>query len=125
VVGVLLALACVAYAPIDIGRIVDVHDQVRVSDAVYSDLRDAVKGHSVRCQLRGHVHVDDVRLRPFVAYWGAVPLERVDTAPGGTGAVVALDPVARELSSRSLPADPDADLGRPPFWRLDGACARQ
>jgi hypothetical protein len=125
VVGVVLALACVAYAPIDIGRIVDVHDQVRVSDAVYSDLRDAVKGHSVRCQLRGHVHVDDVRLRPFVAYWGAVPLERVDTAPGGTGAVVALDPVARELSSRSLPADPDADLGRPPFWRLDGACARQ
>jgi hypothetical protein len=125
VVGVVLALACIAYAPIDIGRLVDVRDRVRVSDDVYSNLRDVVEANGTRCALRGRVHVDDVRLRPFVAYWGAIPPERIDTEPGGTGSVVALDPVARELSSRSLPANPDATPGAPPLWRLEGACATQ
>jgi hypothetical protein len=123
--GALLAVACIAYVPIDIRRITDLRDQVRVSDEVYSDLRTVVEAPATRCRLAGHVHVDDVRLRPSVAYWGAVPLERIDTEPGGSGTLVALDPVARELSSRSLPADPHAQPKRPPLWRLDGACARQ
>jgi hypothetical protein len=123
--GIALALACIAYAPFDIGRIVDVRDQVHVSDDVYTDLRSAVQAPATRCALRGHVHVDDVRLRPFIAYWAAVPLRRIDTNPGGSGAVVPLDPVARELSSRSLPANPDASTKAPPLWRVEGACARQ
>jgi hypothetical protein len=125
VVGVVLALACIAYSPVDIGRLIDVRDQVHVSNRVYSDLRDVVQSPATRCALRGHVHVDDVRLRPFVAYWGARREDRIDTEPGGTGTLVALDPVARELSSRSLPHDPDANPGRPPLWRLDAPCARQ
>ena len=125
IAGVVCALACIAYAPIDIGRLVDVRDQVRVSDDVYSDLRDVVQDPATRCTLSGHVHVDDVRLRPFVGYWGAIPEKRVDTEPGGTGKLVALDPVARELSSRSLPKSPDANPKTPPLWRLEGPCARQ
>jgi hypothetical protein len=125
VAGAACALACIAYAPIDIGRLIDVRDQVRASDAVYSDLRDVVQNPANRCTLAGHVHVDDVRLRPFVAYWGAIPEQRIDTEPGGTGTVVALDPVAVELSSRSLPKSPDADPKSPPLWRLEGACTRQ
>jgi hypothetical protein len=124
-VGIVLALACIAYAPIDIGRIVDVRDQVRASDAVYEDLRDVVEADATRCALRGHVHVDDIRLRPFVAWWGEIPPERVGLDPAGSGAVVALTPLARELSSRSLPSDPDADPGPAPRWRLDAPCARQ
>jgi hypothetical protein len=123
--GALLAVACIAYAPIDIRRIADLRDQVQVSDDVYSDLRTVVEAPGTRCTLAGHVHVDDVRLRPSIAYWGAIPLERIDTEPGGSGTLVALDPVARELSSRSLPADPHAQPKRPPLWRLDGSCARQ
>jgi hypothetical protein len=96
-----------------------------VSNDVYSDLRTVVEAPPTRCTLTGHVHVDDVRLRPFVAYWGDVPLRRIDTGAGGTGTLVALDPVARELSSRSLPSSPDARPKPPPLWRLDGACARQ
>jgi hypothetical protein len=125
VAGIACALACLAYAPIDIGRLIVVRDQVRVSDDVYSDLRTVVQAPATRCTLRGHVHVDDVRLRPFVAYWGAIPERRVDTGPGGSGTLVALDPVAQELSSRSLPKSPDADPAAPPSWRLDGSCARQ
>jgi hypothetical protein len=125
VAGVALAVACIVYAPIDVGRIVDVRDQVHVSDRVYSDLRAVVQSPATRCALAGPVDVDDVRLRPFVAYWAAVPPKRVDTAAGGTGALAALDPVARELSSRSLPSDPDARPGARPFWRLHGECARQ
>jgi hypothetical protein len=125
IAGAACALACVAYAPVDIGRLADLRDQVRVSNRVYSDLRDVVQDPATRCTLRGRVHVDDVRLRPFVAYWGAIPEQRVDTGPAGTGTLVALDPVARELSSRSLPASPDARPKSPPLWRLDGPCARQ
>jgi hypothetical protein len=123
--GIVLALACVAYAPVDVGRLIDVRDQVRVSDRVYSDLRDVVQAPATRCTLSDHVHVDDVRLRPFVAYWGAIEEDRVDTGPGGSGTLVALDPVARELSSRSLPGNPDAQPTSPPLWRLEGPCARQ
>jgi hypothetical protein len=123
--GIVLALACVAYLPVDVGRLIDLRDRVRASDEVYSDLRDVVQEPATRCALRGHVHVDDVRLRPLVAYWGAIPEQRIDTDPGGTGTLVALDPVARELSSRSLPKDPDAEPKSTPLWRLEGPCARQ
>jgi hypothetical protein len=125
IAGIVVAVACIAYAPIDIGRLIDVRDQVRVSDRVYSDLRDVVQDPATRCTLSDHVHVDDVRLRPFVAYWGAIEEDRIDTDPGGSGTLVALDPVARELSSRSLPSDPDAKPKSPSLWRLDGPCARQ
>jgi hypothetical protein len=117
--GVLLALACVAYSPIDIRRIDDLHDQVNVADAVYGDLRDSVEG----CAPATPVHVTDVRLRPFVAYWGDVAPRRVGTEPGATD-VVALTGAARELSSRSLPSDPSTSVGAPPFWRIQG-CAPQ
>jgi hypothetical protein len=125
VAGIALALACLAYAPVDIGRIVDLRGQVRVSDEVYSSLRSVVEARPTRCTLAGHVHVDDVRLRPIVAYWGALPEKRVDTSPGGSGTLIPLDPVARELSSRSLPSNPDANPKPPPLWRLEGPCARQ
>ena len=121
----LLALACLAYAPIDIARLGDVRGQVRTADAVYSDLRDVVEGDAHRCTLSGYVHVPDVRLRPFVAYWGEVAPARVGTGPSGTGAVVPLNALARELSSRSLPADPDAVSPRGRSWQLAGPCARQ
>jgi hypothetical protein len=71
------------------------------------------------------VHVDDVRLRPFVAYWAAIPPRRISVEPAESAAVVPLTPLARELSSRSLPSNPDAEPGPPPRWRLDAACARQ
>jgi hypothetical protein len=125
IAATVLALACIAYAPIDVGRIDDVRDQVHGSNAIYSSLRDVVQADGTSCALRGHVHVDDVRLRPFVAYWAAIPPRRVGLEPGGSGAVVPLTPLARELSSRSLPSDPDADPGPPPRWRLDALCARQ
>lgn len=123
--GLVLAVACIAYAPVDIGRIIDLRDQVSVSDAVYSDLRDRVESPDARCALRDHVHVPDVRLRPLVAYWGDVAPRAVGTEPAGSGEVAPLGPVARELSSRSLPSDPDTALGDPPFWHVGGACARQ
>ena len=125
VVGLLLALACLAYAPVDIGRIVDLRDRVQLSDSVYGELRDVVEAKATRCALGGHVQVDDVRLRPFVAYWGAVRPEQVGTEPGGSGRLVALDGLARELSSRSLPRETSAAPAGSPRWRLSGPCARQ
>jgi hypothetical protein len=119
IAGALLALACIAYAPVDVRRIDDLRDQVTVSNAVYSDLRDRVEP----CRFSGHVHVADVRLRPQVAYWGEIAPARADTQPGGA-AVVPLKPVANELSSRSLPRDPNVRAGSPPFWQLQG-CAPQ
>jgi hypothetical protein len=117
--GIVLALACVVYSPVDVRRLDDLHDQVRVANAVYGDLRDSVEG----CTLARRVHVSDVRLRPFVAYWGDIPPGHAGTEPGATN-VVALTPVAAELSSRSLPRDPDTSVGATPFWRLEG-CAPQ
>jgi hypothetical protein len=126
VVGIILALACLAYVPVDVGRIVDLRNQVRTADSVYSELRDVVEAPSARCALRGHVHVTDVRLRPFVAYWGKIPPAQVGLEPGGTGDVIALDPLALELSSRSLPkATSDDSKADHPRWRLAGTCARQ
>jgi len=126
VVGIILALACLAYVPVDVGRIVDLRNQVRTADSVYSELRDLLEAPSARCALRGRVQVKDVRLRPFVAYWGKIPPERVDFGPGGTGAVIALDPLAIELSSRSLPKATSGNSNADhPHWRLAGACARQ
>ena len=124
-IGIVLAIACLAYAPVDIGRIVDLRNRVGVSDAIYSDLRDVVEAHSTRCALGGHVHVDDVRLRPFIAYWGAISPRQIDTEAGGSGELVALDPAARELSSRSLPAGTGSEVTPPPHWRLTGSCAGQ
>jgi hypothetical protein len=120
-----LAAACIAYAPVDIRRIDDLRDQVSVSDAVYSNLRDLVQAPGASCALRGHVHVPDVRLRPQIAYWGDVAPKQVGTEAGGTGALEPRSAVAVELSSRSLPRDPDVRLGRAPFWRLERSCARQ
>jgi hypothetical protein len=119
VVGIVLALLCIAYAPIDIRRLDDLHDQVRVSNAVYSDLREKLED----CDFSGRVQVPDVRLRPQVAYWAEVAPANVDTKPARR-AVTAVGPVATELSSRSLPGNADTPLGAPPFWRLSG-CARQ
>jgi hypothetical protein len=59
-----------------------------------------------------------VRLRPFVAYWGDIEPERVGTQPDGVS-VEPLDPVARELVSRSLPRT-TKDNGAKDSWRIHG-----
>jgi hypothetical protein len=127
IAGVALALACLAYAPIDIRRLDDLHDQVAVADTVYSDLRERVE----ECDFASFVQVPDVRLRPQVAYWAEIAPVRVGTgedgamdAKPGPARITPIGPVAAELSSRSLPSDPDASPGAPPFWKLTG-CARQ
>lgn len=117
--GALLVVACIAYAPIDIRRLDDLHDQVKTADVVYSDLRDRVED----CDFSARVQVPDVRLRPQVAYWADVAPARVGTEPAAARAEP-IGPVATELSSRSLPRDPDVSPGTPPFWKLAG-CARQ
>ena len=65
----------------------------------------------------------DVRLRPFIAYWAGVPLERIGTEPGGSGDLSATNPVAQQLVSRSLPATTGAVPAD--SWRLTGHCAAQ
>ena len=119
IAGAVLAIACLAYTPIDIRRLDDLHDQVNVADAVYSDLRDRVEA----CNFAGRVQVPDVRLRPQVAYWADVAPAEVGTE-SAAARVEPIGPVATELSSRSLPNDPDVSAGTRPFWRLTG-CARQ
>jgi hypothetical protein len=136
IVAAVLAVACIVYAPIDVRRIADLRAQVRVADAVDSELRDVVRSAAAKCGLRGHVHIPDVRLRPFIAYWAGVPLERIDTAPGGTASLRPRDTVAEQLVSRSLPEHterkplpdqpPDpAVLASSRGWSLTGTCARQ
>jgi hypothetical protein len=138
VAAAVLALACIAYAPIDARRIRDLHRQVAVAWTVDRELRDVVRAPVARCALRGHVHVADVRLRPFLAYWTATPEQRIGTEPGGTGELVATDSVAAELTSRSLPDHVQRTPLRPPAvapglrvlsassaWRLSGRCAQQ
>jgi len=119
IAGAVLAIACLAYTPIDVRRLDDLHDQVDVADSVYSDLRDQVED----CDFAGRVQVPDVRLRPQIAYWADVDPADVGTDSAGAS-VEPVGPVAKELSSRSLPSDPDVSAGTPPFWRLAG-CARQ
>ena len=119
-----LALACIAYAPIDVRRLDDLHDKVATSNAVYSELSDLVQAPRARCLLRSGAHVPDLRLRPVVAYWGEVAPAQVNTGPGPGATVIPLTPAAHELSSRSLPADPDTKPGAPPRWRIAGACAQ-
>jgi hypothetical protein len=136
IVAGVLAAACILYAPIDARRMADLRDQVTVANAVDSELRAVVQSDAAKCGLRGHVHVPDVRLRPFIAYWAGAPLERIDTSPGGTASLSPQDTVAQQLVSRSLPehternplpnqpADPDV-LSSSQGWSLSGACARQ
>jgi hypothetical protein len=119
IAGAALAIACLAYTPIDIRRLDDLHDQVSVADAVYSDLRDRAED----CDFAGRASVPDVRLRPQVAYWAGVAPADVGTEPAAAR-VEPVGPVATELSSRSLPSDPGVSAGTPPFWRLTG-CARK
>jgi hypothetical protein len=119
IAGAALVIACLAYTPIDVRRLDDLHDQLSVADSVYSDLRDRVED----CDFPGPVHVADVRLRPQIAYWADVGPADVGTEPAAAR-VEPVGPVATELSSRSLPSDPDVNAGTPPFWRLAG-CARQ
>jgi hypothetical protein len=124
IAATVLALACLAYVPIDVRRLDDLHDQVATSNSVYSELSDLVRTRRARCLLRSGAHVPDLRLRPVVAYWGEVAPARVDTEPGPGAVVIPLTPVAQELSSRSLPADPDTSPGAPPRWRVAGVCAQ-
>jgi hypothetical protein len=122
-VGLVMALACVAYGAVDVHRIDRLHDQVHVATEVDSQLKHVIQARAARCALGGHVHVPDVRLRPFIAYWAAVPLERVGTEPGGTGDLSATNPVAQQLVSRSLPATTGAVPAH--SWRLTGQCEAQ
>lgn len=108
------ALALVAYLPVDVDRLRDLRAQVRAADESQTELRQAVE----RCGKPGRVHVPDVRLRPFVAYWGDIAPERVGTEPDGVS-VEPLDPVARELVSRSLPRTTDGN-GPAESWRIHG-----
>lgn len=112
--ALLAAVALVAYLPVDIDRIHDLRAQVRAADQSQDELRAAVE----RCGAPGRVHVPDVRLRPFVAYWGDISPERVGTQPDGVS-VEPLDPVARELVSRSLPRTTQ-DNGAKDSWRIHG-----
>jgi hypothetical protein len=116
--GAVAAVALLAYAPVDIDRLHDLRAQVRAADRSDDELRDLLRG----CRPKGRVHVPDVRLRPFVAYWADIPADRVGTEAGGTD-IEPVDAVAQELISRSLPRTTN-DNGRPPSWRIIGGCAR-
>lgn len=119
--GLVLALACIAYAPVDIGRIRDLHGQVESVTAAFGDLRDEIDAGAAACIRRGGLQLADVRLRPFVAYWEDVAEERIGTEPAPTQ-LVATNAVTRELTSRSLPTGSESGRGG---WRLDGDCARR
>jgi hypothetical protein len=136
--GLVGAVAFLAYAPVDLGRLDDLRTRVMAADSSYSDLRDVVRGAAARCALSGRVHISNARLRPFVAYWGAIPLERVYTDPPTSGDIQATDSIAQQVSSRSLPSDTRVGpvaVPPPPAgfqlvtqrdgWRLEGRCARQ
>ncbi len=122
VAGVVCLVAFVAYSPVDVDRLADLRSRVQAADVSYSALRDAVRPEAGACR---ELHVPDARLRPFVAYWAGLPLDRVSFDPGsGDGAVEATSEIARQLSSRSLPEDTSGG-GTPGGWRLTGPCARQ
>jgi hypothetical protein len=138
-VGVLGAVAFVAYLPVDADRLHDLRSRVVAADESYSDLRDAVRAPAARCAFAGRVGIPSGRLRPFVAYWGEVPLGRVSyTDPPATGEIQATSSLALELSSRSLPSATDEAPVSPSSsprgfgvvahrggWQLAGPCARQ
>jgi hypothetical protein len=137
--GMLCAIAFVAYLPVDANRLHDLRSGVVAADESYSDLRDVVRAPAARCALVARVRIPNVRLRPFVAYWGRVPLGRVSyTDPPAAGQIQATSSLARELSSRSLPSqtsdgplapEPSAPgfgvVARRGGWQLAGRCARQ
>jgi hypothetical protein len=137
--GVLCAVAFVAYLPVDGDRLHDLRTRVVAADESYSELRDIVRRPAARCALAGRVRIPNARLRPFVAYWGEVPLGRVSyTDPPATGEIQATDSIALQVSARSLPSDPrDAPSSPQPSppgfgvvardggWQLAGPCARQ
>jgi hypothetical protein len=136
--GVVCAVAFLAYSPVDFDRLQDLRTRAMAADSSYSALRNLVRSDAARCALGGRVHIPNARLRPFVAYWGGVPLERVYIDPPTTGDIEATDSIAQQVSSRSLPSDTRMGpiAGPPPpagfrvatqqgGWRLAGRCARQ
>jgi hypothetical protein len=136
--GLVFAVAFLAYSPVDFDRLHDLRTRVIAADNSYSALRDVVRSDAARCALGGRVHIPNARLRPFVAYWGGVPLERAYTDPPTTGDIQATDSIAQQVSSRSLPSDTrmgPVSVAAPPAgfrvaaqqdgWRLAGRCARQ
>jgi hypothetical protein len=138
VAGLVCVVAFLAYSPVDFDRLHDLRTRVMAADNSYSDLRDVVRSGGARCALSGRVHIPNARLRPFVAYWAGIPLQRVYTDPPTTGDIQATDSIAQQVSSRSLPSDTHmAPVAVPPppagfrvaaqqgGWRLEGRCARQ
>jgi hypothetical protein len=138
VAGLVCAVAFLAYFPVDVDRLHDLRTRVIAADITYSGLRDLARQNSAQCALAGRVRIPNARLRPFVAYWGGIPLERVNTDPPTTGDIHATDSLAQQMSSRSLPSDTRTDavsappppggfqvVGRQAGWRLAGRCARQ
>lgn len=120
-VAIVLALACAAYAPIDIDRLRDLHGQVETSTAAHSELRDLIGEAGAACIRASGLQLPDVRLRPSIAYWEDIPLDRIGTDPAPTQ-LSATTAVTRDLTSRSLPTGPGSAAGG---WRLDGICARR
>jgi hypothetical protein len=111
---------------------------VVAADTAYGELRDVVRAPGAECAFAGRVRVPDARLRPFVAYWAGVPLERVVLDPPADAEIQALTSLAQQVSSRSLPSETRADpLAPPPLpagsealaraksWQVAGRCARQ
>jgi hypothetical protein len=139
VAGLVFAVAFLAYFPVDVARLHDLRTRVMAADSTYSDLRDLVRRDSAQCALAGRVRISNARLRPFVAYWGGIPLVRVYTDAPSTGDIQATDSLAQQMTSRSLPSDtrsavvsppprPPAGfrvVGREAGWWLAGRCARQ
>ena len=121
-VGVLCALAFLAYAVVDLDRLHDLRTRVVAANGAYSALRDVVQRPDDRCAFAGVVHIPDARLRPFVAYWAPAPLARVSLNPAQTGEIRATSPLAVAVSSKSLPDD---GVKGPGTWLLDAPCARQ
>lgn len=121
VAGVAGLVAFVAYSPVDADRLADLRARVRAADVSYSALREVVRHEVKACP---HVRIPDPRLRPFVAYWASVPLERVSTDAPSTVSIKATDPIASQITRRSLPEHTDG-AGRPGGWLVTGDCAQQ
>jgi hypothetical protein len=122
IAGVLCAVAFLAYLPVDANRLHDLRTRVVAANGAYSQLRDVVQQPVAACAFAGRVQVPDARLRPFVAYWAGEPLERVPYEPPAGSAIVATSPLAKEVSSKSLPSISTKGKGT---WRLETSCARQ
>jgi hypothetical protein len=121
--GLLLALACLAYVPVDVQRIAHLRDQVHAASAADEQLRTLVAGPAGAC-IRAHgLALPDVRLRPFVAYWSGTGEARIGPDIQSDASLTAQDPIAAELLSKSLPDHPAPPA--PNAWRLTGTCAQQ